>query len=440
MDNKYLTLKGRNKDTWYIQMRVPKDLQNIVKKDFIKQSTGTSDLIIARKERDELLNQFRDLQERAEQGEFKLFVDGYLGIPKDKLLDIQEEVTDKLREEYPWVGHKEQGELPEPTDTELAEVDALSYLITGERPDKYKISLSQAMTQNWRYTDYSDKTKSSHKKAVERFNNFLQTKDIQVESIERYHALEFKLHLQKNTQLANGTISRHFTDLGVIWNYARGIERYAYENPFAKHGIKVKDHRIKYKAWHIDDLRKVLATMKHETDKLMIYLAWYTGSRLGECLSVRGEDIYQDQDTGIWVISIKPDDEERQYLNKLDKSVKNEYARRIVPVHKSLMEPLIKFKQSNYGWYRNTNNAYSNAFSRAKRKIKNPINKVSKQYSFHSIRHNVSTNFQRAKVDESISARLVGHSTVGATMTYGYYSEGIELKEAKEAVDKLPTL
>ena len=104
------------------------------------------------------------------------------------------------------------------------------------------------------------------------------------------------------------------------------------------------------------------------------------------------------------------------------------------------MEPLIKFKQSNYGWYRNTNNAYSNAFSRAKRKIKNPINKVSKQYSFHSIRHNVSTNFQRAKVDESISARLVGHSTVGATMTYGYYSEGIELKEAKEAVDKLPTL
>ena len=83
------------------------------------------------------------------------------------------------------------------------------------------------MTQNWRYTDYSDKTKSSHKKAVERFNSFLQTKDIQVESIERYHALEFKLHLQKNTQLANGTISRHFTDLGVIWNYARGIERYA---------------------------------------------------------------------------------------------------------------------------------------------------------------------------------------------------------------------
>jgi hypothetical protein len=31
---------------------------------------------------------------------------------------------------------------------------------------------------------------------------------------------------------------------------------------------------------------------------------------------------------------------------------------------------------------------------------------MSKQYSFHSIRHNVATNFQRAKVEESISARL----------------------------------
>ena len=86
------------------------------------------------------------------------------------------------------------------------------------------------------------------------------------------------MHLEDNSQLANGTISRHFTDLGVIWNYARGVERYTYENPFSKHGIEVKKDRIKYKAWDIDDLRKVLAVMKHETDKLMVYLAWYTGS------------------------------------------------------------------------------------------------------------------------------------------------------------------
>ena len=66
--------------------------------------------------------------------------------------------------------------------------------------------------------------------------------------------------------------------------------------------------------------------------------------------------------------------------------------------------------------------------------------KKRKQYSFHSIRHNVCTNFDRAKVEERIAARLVGHSTVGATMNYGYYSEGVEFEEALEAVNKLPVL
>ena len=35
--------------------------------------------------------------------------------------------------------------------------------------------------------------------------------------------------------------------------------------------------------------------MKDERDKLVVYLAWYTGARLGECLSVRPEDIYKDK-------------------------------------------------------------------------------------------------------------------------------------------------
>lgn len=63
-----------------------------------------------------------------------------------------------------------------------------------------------------------------------------------------------------------------------------------------------------------------------------------------------------------------------------------------------------------------------------------------KQYCFHSIRHNVSTNFDRAKVEERVAARLVGHSTVGATMTFGYYSEGDDFKAALENVNKLPIL
>ena len=127
MDNKYLTLKGRNKDTWYIQVRIPKHLQSIAKKTFIKQSTKTSDLKLARKQRDEIVGQLKSLEERHAQGEFKLFVDNYLRLDKEKLLEIEEQVTDKLRDEYPWFGHPEQGNLPDPTDEELVEADALSF-------------------------------------------------------------------------------------------------------------------------------------------------------------------------------------------------------------------------------------------------------------------------------------------------------------------------
>jgi integrase len=440
MDNKYLTLKGRNKDTWYIQVRVPKHLQKIAKKSFIKQSTKSSDIKEARKQRDEIVGQLKSLDERNAQGEFKLLVDNYLGIDKEKLLEIEEQVTDKLRDEFPWVGHPEQGDLPNPTDAEMVEADALSYLITGKMKDKYKLTLTQAMAQNWRYSDYSDKTKSSHKKAVERFNKFLNSKDFQVGSIERYHVLEFKLHLEQNSQLANGTISRHFTDLGVIWNYARGSERYTYENPFAKHGIKVKASRESYAAWDIDDLRKVVASMKDERDRLVVYLAWYTGARLGECLSVRPEDIYKDKKSGIWVVSIKPDRAIEDYMNKIDASAKTENARRIVPIHDALLKPLKNFKIEGKGWKRKLPNSYSNYFGRQKKLVKDPVNTLTKHYCFHSIRHNVATNYENANVKESISARLVGHSTVGATMTYGYYSEGVEFEEALEAVNKLPVL
>jgi len=79
-------------------------------------------------------------------------------------------------------------------------------------------------------------------------------------------------------------------------------------------------------------------------------------------------------------------------------------------------------------------------FGRKKFLIKDPVNTPSIRYVFHSIRKNTATNFDRAGVEERLAARLVGHSTVGATMTYGYYSEGDDFKTALETINKLPTL
>ena len=52
----------------------------------------------------------------------------------------------------------------------------------------------------------------------------------------------------------------------------------------------------------------------------------------------------------------------------------------------------------------------------------------------------LATNFENANAKEAVSARLIWYSTLGANMTYGYYTEGDEFKEALEAVNKLPML
>ena len=440
-DNKdYLILKGKNKDIWFVRKRVPSSIRFIVEKDFINKSTETSDIVKARKVRDEIIGQLDSWVEEAKQGKFNMLLDKYSTMPKEELEAFRDAYLDNLYEQYPWAGHPQQGTLPDPTNDEMEKLDAMNVALGVKvKPSKYGITMSQAMLSNFKYKEYMPTTHSNHKKSVKKLNDFLGTQDIAVSKIKRKHALEFKRYLE-SLSISNGTISRYFADLSVIWNYGANEEELSKRNPFEKHGIKVKATRKSYMAWDMDDLRKVVGTMKNDKDKLMVYLAWYTGSRLGECLSVRPEDIYKDTKSGIWVISIKPDRSEAEYISKIDSSAKNDNARRIVPIHRELLKHLKNFKIEGTGWKRKKTNAYSNYFGRQKLLITDTVNSISTQYSFHSIRHNVATNFQRAKVEESISARLVGHSTVGATMTYGYYSEGVEFEEALKAVNKLPVL
>ena len=56
IDNyKYLVLRGKNKDIYFIQKRLSKNLSKIIGKDFIKKSLETKNINIAIKKRDEIL-------------------------------------------------------------------------------------------------------------------------------------------------------------------------------------------------------------------------------------------------------------------------------------------------------------------------------------------------------------------------------------------------
>ena len=60
-DDKYLVLRGKNKDIYFIQKRISKDISKIIGKDFIKKSLETKDIHVARQKRDEILHELESI-------------------------------------------------------------------------------------------------------------------------------------------------------------------------------------------------------------------------------------------------------------------------------------------------------------------------------------------------------------------------------------------
>ena len=61
-DDKYLILRGKNKDIYFIQKRVSKKISSIIGKEFIKKSLETSDILVAREKRDTILKELKEIE------------------------------------------------------------------------------------------------------------------------------------------------------------------------------------------------------------------------------------------------------------------------------------------------------------------------------------------------------------------------------------------
>ena len=59
--DKYLVLRGKNKDIYFIQKRLSKDISKIIGKEFIKKSLETTDIHIARQKRDKIIEELEQI-------------------------------------------------------------------------------------------------------------------------------------------------------------------------------------------------------------------------------------------------------------------------------------------------------------------------------------------------------------------------------------------
>jgi len=173
---------------------------------------------------------------------------------------------------------------------------------------------------------------------------------------------------------------------------------------------------------------------KRPTDYWLPLLGLLTGAREGELLQLYPEDIYKDDETGLWVIDINDNG---------DKTLKNESSRRKIPIHSTLRKlgflkfvesrpakgPLFDERKDKYG--------HRPDFSKRFRTFLNRLGITSRLKVFHSFRHNVSTFLRDKGCDEQIINLITGHSQAKQSHAIKTYSHGEFLRLKAKWIDKL---
>ncbi len=209
-------------------------------------------------------------------------------------------------------------------------------------------------------------------------------------------------------------------------------------NPFK--GLKFKKTRKDSEAKHAyskENLKTLFNTEIHTQKKyLHQYYYWLpilgclTGARLNELCQLYKKNIYQID--GVWAIQI----DDRFAGQKL----KNNFSRRIIPLHQKLIElgfldyistvkgerifPELKNNRDGYG------SAASKWFGRFKTKLG-----FGRGHDFHSFRHTVATELKQQLVSSIIAAELLGHAQ--NNITYDRYGKNMQIKELANIINGL---
>jgi len=437
-DTKYIKWNG---SSWIFQKKISDRVAKLLgqKSNVYNKSLQTASLKEAQGLRHHHIVYLKGLEEaESTNPNYADTLDKFRKMSREQMEFEHNRMNEHLTSEYAHLGHKQWEFLTEEdkkasglplteTDKEFIEYRVLSALLEKETdfrpPDKFRLALMDALEKHLEeiQDEISKKAVGKYRNAVRQFLAYLGQDDIPVYAIERITVRDFITSSKK--LYATATISNTLSCLAGIWNYARDAENLNTGNPFVEHRIaKKRAKRQKYYiAWKPKDLKKVLDQLETEEDKLPVYIAWYTGSRLNEAYGVKPEDIRMDKESGVDYISFKEDFDG-----------KTEATTRKVPIHPELQQKLEDFT----GFKRTSPDAYGKVFGRAKRKAGFDDRKL----AFHSIRVNVSTAFDKLLTPIHMSAQVVGHKDKGDAMTYSYYSEGSGLKLLAEEVNKLPTL
>jgi integrase len=262
------------------------------------------------------------------------------------------------------------------------------------------------------------------------------SKDAPLHNVTRAMASDFLDQLAKDR--TNQTVNAYSALCAAVFATARRRGRFSGDSPFEdqKRRAAVKSHL----PFSIPELNKLFASAKfeikpkhHNTKSALPWaaaIAAYSGARREEIAQLRAQDLRKID--GVWSIDITPD------AGKL----KTKSSKRIVPVHSKLIAAgLIKYHAALPAdgrlfpglKARASKNKFGAALGEAFERWRRDLGIVRPGVTFHSFRHGVASELERAGAAQTDVARILGHEIEG--MSFGVYSRGPGLARLRNVVE-----
>lgn len=157
----------------------------------------------------------------------------------------------------------------------------------------------------------------------------------------------------------------------------------------------------------------------------------YTGMRMQEILQLYVTDVYQKDE--IWVFDLNEYHE--------DKKLKSPQSKRLVPIHKDLLDlgfkDFVADKKSERLFEdaaMASDGTYSSTFSKWFSRYLSNIDIKTNKTSFHSLRHNMKDFFREVGESDELAENFLGRSTGTTGEAYG---GGFSLQRYDEALHKI---
>ncbi|MBW2636250.1 MAG: tyrosine-type recombinase/integrase [Deltaproteobacteria bacterium] len=410
--------------SWYVRVKVPKSLQEIVGNTHIRRAIHTRDLNEANRLKWAMVTGIKAELSRLEG------------------LDPLNLKAHQYRQEVRKAFENENYDLVDALEDIAVEEAEKIETNTGnlkKAQEWYNLATTKSQTldeliDTWLISsEYTEQTKKQHRKAYEELKTFIGGENLPT-SVTDDTAISFVEDYMKKSGFAYETQRRKINSLVAFWKWL-GMRKHVPRsfNPWRGFTLSKKrtPKKTENKRNHTEEelIRLFSGNPKYAGLEDVMVLGLYTGARLNEICSLRNEDVSKNGD-GIYFISIE-ESKTKAGIRKiavahpLPCSVLNGRLQKGGKPEKQLFP---EFKPGGYdeklSWH------VSKAFSRYRNKMG-----LSKATDFHSFRRTSITLMENLGMDQVKIARYVGHEL--QTIAFIAYSGGSNEKTNVEVAKGL---